>query len=222
MKTELVAFAAATMLLLGFIATGDGQRRPLNRAKPSPQPSPSPQQVTTQSATTDDGRAVILKSDGTWTYDPNPKPKPTPAPVVQQDSTLSFETGLVLRSGDVKPVARGTFNLLDTSLDKILSDSGFSGDLSAFTLNSIQSRIDRLRGATVTSFDREMDAIKPHVVSSTTTDFSGKGQFPAVKPGIYYVMYLGEVGPNSILWNVKVDLKPGQNSVTLDNNNLAH
>jgi len=136
-------------------------------------------------------------------------------------STLSFETGLVLRSGDVKPVARGTFNLLDTSLEKILADSGFSSDLSAFALNSIQSRIDRLRGATVTSFDREMDAIKPHIVSSTTTDFSGKGQFPAVKPGIYYVMYLGEVGPNTILWNVKVDLKPGQNSVTLDNNNLA-
>jgi hypothetical protein len=144
----------------------------------------------------------------------------------QQTSTLSFETGLVLRSGDVKPVARATFYLLDKDLETILRDSGFRGDegfpiLDTFALKYVSRQLETLRGASVTTFDSAMLAVKPHIVTSTTSDFGGKGQFTSVKPGTYWLFHVSEVGRNTVLWNLKIDLKPGQNSVTLDQNNAA-
>lgn len=57
--------------------------------KPKPKPKATPKPVTVvQSATTDDGKRVNLKSDGTWEFDTQyvaPAPKPTPEPVVPQD-----------------------------------------------------------------------------------------------------------------------------------------
>ena len=42
-----------------------------------------------------------------------PKQTQTPSPNLPKKHTLSFETGLVLKSGDVKPVARADFYLLN-------------------------------------------------------------------------------------------------------------
>jgi hypothetical protein len=57
--------------------------------KPAPKPSPKP--IITLGATTDDGKRVVLKSDGTWDYDttasitpPKPMPAPTPEPVKEK------------------------------------------------------------------------------------------------------------------------------------------
>jgi hypothetical protein len=56
------------------------------QVKPKPKPKATPKPVTVvQSATTDDGKRVNLKSDGTWEFDTQyvaPAPKPTPEPVV--------------------------------------------------------------------------------------------------------------------------------------------
>lgn len=59
------------------------------QAKPKPKAIPKPVRVV-QSATTDDGKRVNLKSDGTWEFDtqyvaPAQKPIPTPEPIVPKD-----------------------------------------------------------------------------------------------------------------------------------------
>lgn len=56
-----------------------------------------------QVATTKDGRKVILKSDGTWRYVDHPTGEKSAT------ANLSFDTGVVFKSGDVKPIARATF-----------------------------------------------------------------------------------------------------------------
>ena len=85
--------------------------------------------------------------------------------------------------------------------------------------------------------------MKPHIVQSTKTDFSGKANFKPVAAGTYYLMglvrrqyaYVREIGQGEypktdsgqrrgttsgrLDWNVKIDLKPGQNFVTLDQDN---
>src|SRR5438552_1880647 len=82
-------------------------------------PSRPSEPITTQTATTKEGRTVILKSDGTWEYEKDNVPtSTTKTPSVRKDATLSFEAGLVYKSGDVKPVARTTFYLLDNELGK--------------------------------------------------------------------------------------------------------
>ena len=226
MKTKsaiLTVVAAMVLLQTGIVSA---QTRQGNRA-PAPQPS---QPVTTQTAITKDGRTVILKSDGTWVYSNEKSPENTSATVApiktEQTSTLSFETGLVMKSGDVKPVARGTFYLLDNNLENILRSSGFQASggspiLATFALKYVSRQLELLRGSSSTVFDRAMESVKPHIVANTTTDFSGKGQFSSVAPGTYYLMHVSEIGRNVVLWNLKVDLKPGQNSVTLDQNNTA-
>lgn len=229
MKMTFFTIAALTVLFFCFVSI-EAQTKPKRTtvANPTPSPSPTPKEpVTTQAATTEDGRAVILRSDGTWEYDKNPKPIPTPVKVaVEENGTLSFETGLVMKSGDVKPVARATFYLLDKDLENILTSSGFRSEggssiLSTFALKYVSRQLEQLRGASVTTFDKTMESVKPHIIASTTTDFGGKGQFSSVKPGTYYLMHVGEIGRNVVLWNLKVELKAGQNSLTLDQNNAA-
>jgi hypothetical protein len=47
---------------------------------------------------------------------------------------------------------------------------------------------------------------------------NGRGAFPSRVPaGIYYVMTMATVNKAALCWNVPVDLKPGANSVVLDN-----
>jgi len=136
--------------------------------------------------------------------------------------TLSVEAGLIFKSGDVKPVARVEFHLLDADLKDILSGANLKPEIRtnldlittfAFALSYQDLYQD--------TFQKSITAIKPHVVSSTTTDFQGKARFPAVKGGNYYLYGFTKAGNSSVLWNLNVSIKGGQNSITLDNNNAA-
>ena len=50
-------------------------------------------------------------------------------------------------------------------------------------------------------------------------DASGNAKFVAVPPGTYYVVGITRSNDQLLLWNLKVDLKPGANAVTLDQQN---
>ena len=151
-----------------------------------------------------------------------------PTPTAVPDASLSFETGLVMKSGDVKPVARSTFYLLEKDLIEIVRAAGFkSKEGKPFTAGDLilaqsQAELDRMFDSKKpTTFDKIMEHLKTHSVATTTTDFGGKGQFSSLKPGTYYLMNISEIGNSHVVWNFKVDLKSGQNSATLDQNNAA-
>jgi hypothetical protein len=153
------------------------------------------------------------------------------SPKAQAKGTLSFETGLVFKSGDVKPVARTTFYLLDDDLSKILADAGLqtprgyesgSGDTNKDLINSFASSIVySLVPAFKNFYPAAMTALKPHTIETVTTDFSGKATFSPVAAGTYYLMGVSETPNGYVIWNFKVELKAGKNSVTLDQNNAA-
>jgi hypothetical protein len=111
-------FLACAPDLLGRASSGARTRR---RTPPRPA-----EPITTQTTTTKEGRTVVLKSDGTWEYAKDNEPAPATKPPTggRKNATLSFEAGLVYQSGDVKPVARTTFYLLDDNLGKILKAAG--------------------------------------------------------------------------------------------------
>jgi hypothetical protein len=222
MKNKLIVLTVASLLLL-CTTDPNAQTRRGGRAAGT-------QNATIQTATTEDGRKVILRSDGTWIYADAGVVGGTQtaksAAVGRQNADLSFDTGLVFKSGDVKPVARATFYLLDDDLENILRSSGFQAEggsslLATLALKYVGRELEALRGSNVTTFDKAMEAVKPHIVATTTTDFGGKGQFSPVAPGTYHLMHVGEIGRSVVLWNLKIDLKPGQNSITLDQNNAA-
>jgi hypothetical protein len=162
-------------------------------------------------------------------------PSPPGSETGKAQSTLSMEAGLVYRSGDVKPVARNEFYLLDDDAEKILRDAGIKkkGRLTHWKevsfVNSYAaaklcvSRVTRCPALKDSwDFARDADnALRPHIAKSVTTGFDGKAGFEPVPAGTYYVMgvYLRE--DSFVSWNVKVDLKSEAEQVILDQNNSS-
>lgn len=219
----------AVLLVLTAAINSPAQTRGRSRP-PAPRPA---QSVTTQTATTADGRKVVLKSDGTWEYANDAAAERTaPAEPAKENGVLSLEAGLVYRSGDVKPVARTEFHLLDQDLVKILEDAGVKpkeGSLLARTAAQGNMNFAFALAAKYNSLpDNQpfylaaMEAIKPHILKTVTTDFSGKANFEAVPAGTYHLMGLASTPRGFAFWSMPVEIKAGQTSIVLDQNNAAY
>lgn len=52
-------------------------------------------------------------------------------------------------------------------------------------------------------------------------DANGKAQLPPIAPGTYYLFGSAMQNGRSIIWNLKVVLKAGANTVTLDQGNAV-
>ena len=62
--------------------------------------------------------------------------------------------------------------------------------------------------------------IAPYIAGQVKLDSNGQGAFArAVPAGTYYVTGSGSINNHAIFWDLKVDLKPGANSVALDQRN---
>lgn len=157
-----------------------------------------------------------------------------PAPSKVQ-STLSIEAGLVYKSGDVKPVARSEFHLLDEDAEKILRDAkvekkgrlrnwkevSFLDSYAAAKL--CVHRLTRCP-ALEDSWEFVRDAestLKPHIVKSATTGFDGKVSFEPVPAGTYYVTGVYLRDDSFVSWSVKAELKSGSEQLILDQNNSS-
>lgn len=161
--------------------------------------------------------------------DPNP-----PAPAAPQ-STLSIEAGLVYKSGDAKPVPRSEFHLLDDDAETILNNArlerkgklkkleGLSLLDSYATAKLCVHRLTRcpLLKESWDFAQAAAEALKPHIVKSVTTGFDGKASFEPVKTGTYYVMGIYLQDAAFVSWNVRVELKSGQQQLILDQNNSS-
>jgi hypothetical protein len=224
MKLNLF-FTVVLSVYLGASLTTNLQAQ-TKRTQPTSKP------VTTQTATTDDGRKVTLKSNKTWEYAAEDstvtETQGATQPKVKPNSVLSIETGLVFKSGDVKPLARTEFHILDESLANILRNAGLkppksygeTGEADRDYVSAFAFASKYNSNPTYQEFyPRAIEALKPHIVQSVTTDFSGKAKFAPVAAGTYYIMGLGSTPRGFVIWNLKIDLKAGENPVVLDQNN---
>lgn len=142
----------------------------------------------------------------------------------RQTGVLSIETGVVVKSGEVRPIARTQFRLLDDSLENILRDAGITrieGASSLIQNLAVAHYVTTDAGIPDKELAKAEEAIKPHVVAVVTTDFSGKAQFPPLPAKSYYLTGMCSISKQVIIWNLNVDLKPGRSSVILDQNNAA-
>jgi hypothetical protein len=65
------------------------------------------------------------------------------------------------------------------------------------------------------------EAVKANAISAVRADANGSGTFPGVPPGSYYLMISARYNNQSLVWGQAVQLKPGQNSLTLDPSNAV-
>jgi hypothetical protein len=144
---------------------------------------------------------------------------PSPAVAAPQTGNISIEVGIIYKMGGNQPVARTEFMLLDQSLENILAEAGVpqgqTGVLSSYAFARLYP--NQFPGMA----ERAQAAIKQHTVQSVSTDFSGKAQFTDIKPGNYYIGGLASTRGGFAIWNLPVEVKAGQNSFLLDQNNAA-
>jgi hypothetical protein len=71
------------------------------------------------------------------------------------------------------------------------------------------------------SYTKAIDALRIQAVKFFIIDSEGKAKIEGLKAGIYYICGVGETSRKSGVWNVRVEIKPGKNSLRLDSKNMT-
>lgn len=159
-------------------------------------------------ATTEDGRKVILNTDGTWKY-----------AEVSPSIALKIEAGLVYNDGGSKPVARTNFALLDADPMPEITKLPPSEIARRYSMDVNNAKEEFLIQCGF-GMPEAMAVIGRHTRYTMTTGFDGKGEFTDVKPDKYWLFGAIKIGEQRAFWLVAVDLNKDQNMI-LDNSNIA-
>src|SRR3984885_523892 len=139
------------------------------------------------------------------------------------NAVLSVISGFAVAAGVQNPIAGRAFVLLRDSFDNVLAKGGFA------TPEGASPYIAMLKSCANRSPDclKASDAINGAGAAGTRLDATGKATFTAVAPGPYWIMGSGVLmAPNPadrkvLFWDLRVELRPGANSVTLDQSNAT-
>ncbi len=157
---------------------------------------------------------------------------PTPAkPEPVKTGKIDLEAGLIFNSGDIKPVGRTTFYLLKDDAEKIIltqplldlynQDRAKYGRSESLSTWSMFGAVLYMNGQITPNFaSAAKTALESATAGSTTTGFDGKATFDNVPVGDYYIFGYYKVGKNTTYWNIPITVKPGDNKVILDNENM--
>lgn len=138
-----------------------------------------------------------------------------------EKSVLNLEVGIDYQYGGVQPVARQEFYLLDADLNEILG--GTAGE-SPKRLWELTSFVDRSWGQGADKKRADLtEIIRAHTTAKATTDLHGRLSFTPVVPRAYYILGWSTTRTEQqlIIWNYRVDLKPGVQSVSLSSSDAA-
>lgn len=161
---------------------------------------------------------------------------------ISSNKVLIIDAGVVYASGDVKPVARTSFYILNESLGDILKSANLNVTANTVSqehdtlvnigfFGTVHVMIDKLTSINDTSspaiqkaksfYSQAITAIEPHIVQRGITDFSGKLRFDSLPSGVYYVMGVYKTPKGSAIWNLRVVLNDQETKIILDQNNAA-
>lgn len=171
------------------------------------------------SATTADGKKVVLNGDGTWKF----------ADSLPTSASLAIEAALIYQNGDVKPIANTDFLLLDADLGEILTKANLTppGNLSLITSDASLQRIIGFAKAALNAPDHEaffsdaQRAIRPHVVKTFTTGFDGKATVDGLPSKTLYLVGVARAANGWAVWNLKVAVTGGVNKIQISQSNAA-
>jgi hypothetical protein len=133
------------------------------------------------------------------------------------NAALSIVSGFPAAPGTPNPLAGRPYVLLRDSYANALAKGGVSVPPGMspykYAATACASRTPDCQRIT--------DAIKADAASAVRADANGSATFPGVPPGSYYLMISTRYNNQPIIWGQAVQLKPGQNSLTLDQTNAT-
>jgi hypothetical protein len=147
--------------------------------------------------------------------------RPTAMPagaVVPGNAVLSFSSGMAAaQAGGANPLAGRAFVLLRGSFDNVLAKGGFP----------VPTGVAPYKAMLMACAQRTPDcqtasnAINAATAAGVRADGTGKATLPGVAPGTYYLMGSTFAGGQILLWDVKVELRGGTNSIALNQGNAT-
>lgn len=145
---------------------------------------------------------------------------PPMANAVQSGGSAPFSivSGLQAPPGGANPLAGRTFLVLSDSLENILARAGWrSQGSSGSAISAWMQACDT--GAPSCRVGSEQ--LRPYIVANATLDKDGRTTFPDARTGTYYLFGRVLLDKVNLVWDLRVDLRPGANSVTLDQRNAT-
>lgn len=135
-------------------------------------------------------------------------------------AVLSITNGMPSQ-GTVKPLNGAPIFLLKDSFDSLLRKTGLFEGPPGATVKVTPIRIWVTSCSTGSPLCQQIFyEIQGGVAATAKMDASGKVTFPAVPPGAYYVFSSAAINQQPLVWDLRVNLKSGANSATLDPNNI--
>ena len=143
-----------------------------------------------------------------------------------ETGVITLEVGLDYSYGGIQPVARQEFYLLNGDLNEFLPGGMRMKDLTTFV------EVRRINEATTAQFwldkvrqdvDKLTKVIQEHTAAKGITDLQGKITFSPVPPGSYYILGWSTTRKEEqvIIWNYRVDIKAGEQKVSLSSSDAA-
>ncbi|MBS1822722.1 MAG: hypothetical protein JST61_12235 [Acidobacteria bacterium] len=131
------------------------------------------------------------------------------------NATLAVVSGLAAQPGAPNPLAGHPYILLRDSYGDVLAKAGVSvpAGMSPYRYAGTAC------GTKSPECQKINDAVKADAASAVRADANGRGMLPGVPPGTYYLMITARYNNQPLVWGQAVQLKPGANSITLDQSN---
>jgi hypothetical protein len=133
------------------------------------------------------------------------------------NAILSVIPGLPAQPGAPNPLAGRPYVLLRSSYGNAIARGGVTvpPGLSPYVYAGTAC------GNRTPDCQRIRDAINADAASAVRADANGRGTFPGVLPGVYYLMISARYNNQTLAWGQAVQVKSGPNSVTLDLRNAT-
>jgi len=133
------------------------------------------------------------------------------------NATLSIDSGFPKDAGAPSPLAGHPYVLLRDAYGDIVAKAGVT--VPAGT--SPYKYVGMACANRTPECQKVTDAIKASAASAIRADANGSATFPGVPPGTYYLMISARHKNQALAWGQAVQLRAGQNSLTLDETNAT-
>jgi hypothetical protein len=118
-------------------------------------------------------------------------------------------------SGTAKPLVGGEFFVLKHSVNTVLTRGGVTPAAGEPPLRAWGMACQGRQPACQSG----MTALMNDSVATIKTDAAGTGKVAALPPGTYFVFGLAKEGRKTMMWDHRVEVKPGANAIRLDPGN---
>ncbi len=135
----------------------------------------------------------------------------------QGNATLSIVSGFPAPAGAANPLAAKPYTLLRDSFANIVAKAGVAIPAGASPYKAFVMAC----GNRSPDCQKILDGVKASAASAVRSDANGTGTFPGVAPGTYYLMISAVYNQQGLTWGQPVQLKPGANTIKLDQSNAT-